>query len=87
VEIKKIVYLEPYPQKETKKILTEYHVEQAPFEGVLFNGYFRLRRNDGCNCAPTVIQSEIDGELKPFEIKFELGTCKCFRIRCRGEGS
>ena len=23
-------------------------------------------------------QSEIDGELKPFEIKFELGTCKWF---------
>ena len=25
-------------------------------------------------------QSEIDGELKPFEIKFELGTCKCFFV-------
>lgn len=23
-------------------------------------------------------QSEIDGELKPFELKFELGTCKWF---------
>ena len=23
-------------------------------------------------------QSEIDGELRPFEIKFELGTCKWF---------
>ena len=23
-------------------------------------------------------QSEIDGELKPFEIKFELGTCKWY---------
>jgi len=23
-------------------------------------------------------QSEVDGELKPFEIKYELGTCKWF---------
>lgn len=42
VGIKHIVYFEPYPMKEAKKILEDKGVEQEPFEGVTYNGYFRL---------------------------------------------
>ena len=42
VGIKSVVYFEPYPMEEAKKILTEKRVEQIPFEGVTYNGYFRL---------------------------------------------
>ena len=42
VGIKKVVYFEPYPMEEAKRILSEGHVEQQPFEGVTYNGYFRL---------------------------------------------
>lgn len=42
VGIKHLVYFEPYPQKEAKEILNANHVEQKPFEGVTFNGYFRF---------------------------------------------
>lgn len=42
VGIKHIVYFEPYPMKEAKKILRDKGVEQEPFEGVTYNGYFRL---------------------------------------------
>ena len=42
VGIKKIVYLEPYPMEEAKTILAEKSIEQVPFEGITYNGYFRL---------------------------------------------
>lgn len=42
VGIKSIVYFEPYPMEEAKKILSDKGVEQKPFEGVTYNGYFRL---------------------------------------------
>lgn len=42
VGIRHIVYFEPYPMKEAKKILTDKGVDQEPFEGVTYNGYFRL---------------------------------------------
>lgn len=42
VGIKHIVYYEPYPQQEAKEILNTHRVEQTPFEGVTFNGYFRF---------------------------------------------
>lgn len=42
VGIKHIVYFEPYPMEEAKKILQDKGVEQEPFEGVTYNGYFRL---------------------------------------------
>ncbi len=42
VGIKHIVYFEPYPMDEAKKILEDKGVEQEPFEGVTYNGYFRL---------------------------------------------
>lgn len=42
VGIKHIVYFEPYPMPEAKKILADKGVEQEPFEGVTYNGYFRL---------------------------------------------
>ncbi len=42
VGIKHIVYFEPYPMEEAKKILADKGVEQEPFEGVTYNGYFRL---------------------------------------------
>lgn len=42
VGIKQVVYFEPYPMKEAKKILTDKGVQQIPFEGVTYNGYFRL---------------------------------------------
>jgi len=43
VGIKNIVYFEPYPMKESKAILEKGHTEQTPFEGVTYNGYFRLK--------------------------------------------
>ena len=42
VGIKRIVYYEPYPQNEAKEILTSHEVEQIPFEGITYNGYFRF---------------------------------------------
>ena len=42
VGIKHIVYFEPYPMEEAKKILEDKGVIQEPFEGVTYNGYFRL---------------------------------------------
>lgn len=42
VGIKHIVYFEPYPMEEAKKILSDKGVRQEPFEGVTYNGYFRL---------------------------------------------
>ncbi|MCP4130178.1 MAG: hypothetical protein GY754_04270 [bacterium] len=43
VGIKKVVYLEPYPMPEAKKILEKNNITQESFEGVLFNGYFRFK--------------------------------------------
>ena len=45
VGITKIVYAEPYPMIEAKKILKQEGVEQISFEGVSFNGYFRVGGN------------------------------------------
>ncbi len=42
VGITQVIYLEPYPMEEAKKILSKNKVETIPFEGVLFNGYFRF---------------------------------------------
>jgi Deoxycytidylate deaminase len=42
VGIKQVIYLEPYPMLEAKKILAKNMVDAIPFEGVLFNGYFRF---------------------------------------------
>lgn len=42
VGIRHLVYFEPYPQEEAKAILQTHHVEQIPFEGITFNGYFRF---------------------------------------------
>lgn len=42
VGIRRLVYFEPYPQKEAKDILLAHKVEQSPFEGVTYNGYFRF---------------------------------------------
>lgn len=42
VGIKHVVYYEPYPQEEAKKILNDHDIKQTPFEGVSFNGYFRF---------------------------------------------
>ena len=42
VGIKKIVYFEPYPMEEAKKILNKHGITQTPFEGVTYNGYSRL---------------------------------------------
>lgn len=42
VGIKEVVYFEPYPMPEAKKILTAQKVVQTPFKGVTYNGYFRL---------------------------------------------
>lgn len=42
VGIKEIYYMEPYPQEEAKKILTDFKVKQTPFEGVSFKGYFKF---------------------------------------------
>ena len=43
VGIGTVVYLEPYPMEEAREVLTSKSVEQIPFEGVTFNGYFRFR--------------------------------------------
>ena len=45
VGITEIVYAEPYPMVEAKKILNKEEVVQNSFEGVSFNGYFRVGRN------------------------------------------
>lgn len=42
VGIKNIVYFEPYPMEEAKNILAKHKVTQIPFDGVTYNGYFRL---------------------------------------------
>jgi len=42
VGIKDIVYLEPYPMIEAKKILDENKVKSKPFEGITPRGYFRF---------------------------------------------
>lgn len=42
VGIKRIVYFEPYPMEEAKKILAEHKINQIPFEGITYNGYFKL---------------------------------------------
>jgi len=42
VGIKKIVYFEPYPVQEAKKILDSAKVEQEMFEGITFNAYFEV---------------------------------------------
>lgn len=42
VGIRRLVYFEPYPQKEAKDTLQKHKVEQIPFEGVSYNGYFRF---------------------------------------------
>lgn len=42
VGIKRVVYFEPYPMEEAKKILTDQHVCLEAFQGVTFNGYFKL---------------------------------------------
>lgn len=42
VGIKHLIYFEPYPQVEAKEILRAHRVEQTPFEGITFNGYFRF---------------------------------------------
>jgi len=42
VGITKVVYFEPYSVEESKEILGRAKVEQQPFTGVAFNGYFRL---------------------------------------------
>lgn len=42
VGIKNIIYFEPYPQTEAKAILAAHQVNQNPFEGITFNGYFRF---------------------------------------------
>lgn len=46
VGITNVVYVEPYPMKEAKEIFDKYRIKQEPFEGVLFNGYFRFPRGD-----------------------------------------
>ncbi len=40
--IKKVVYFEPYPVIEAKKILKEGKVETEPFEGVTFRAFFKF---------------------------------------------
>lgn len=42
VGIQEIVYFEPYPMEEAKKILSEKGIKQSPFQGITYNGYFRL---------------------------------------------
>lgn len=42
VGIKNIVYFEPYPMEEAKNILAKHKVNQIPFDGITYNGYFRL---------------------------------------------
>ncbi len=40
--IKKVVYFEPYPVEEAKKILREGNVETESFEGVTFRAFFKF---------------------------------------------
>ncbi len=42
VGIKKVVYFEPYPVEEAKKILKDGHVNYEPFEGVTFRAFFKF---------------------------------------------
>lgn len=42
VGIKHIVYFEPYPMEEAKKILEEHEIRQDPFDGITYNGYFKF---------------------------------------------
>lgn len=42
VGIKSVVYFEPYPMEEAKRILERENIKQIPFEGVTYQGYFRL---------------------------------------------
>jgi deoxycytidylate deaminase len=42
VGIKRIVYFEPYPQEEAKRILANQGIKQKPFEGITFRAYFRV---------------------------------------------
>lgn len=42
VGISRIVYFEPYPMEEAKQILLNKGIEQIPFQGVTYNGYFRF---------------------------------------------
>lgn len=42
VNIKKIVYFEPYPVEEAKKTLSEAGIEQEMFEGITYNSYFKV---------------------------------------------
>jgi len=42
VGITQVTYLEPYPMEDAKLILSKNKVNTTPFEGVLFNGYFRF---------------------------------------------
>lgn len=42
VGIKHIVYFEPYPMEEAKAILSSHKIEQTPFEGITYNGYFKF---------------------------------------------
>lgn len=46
VGVKEVVYLEPYPMGEAKIILTNAGIKQTPFEGVTYNGYFKLFREE-----------------------------------------
>ena len=40
--IKKVVYFEPYPVEEAKKIFKEANVISEPFEGVTFRAFFKF---------------------------------------------
>jgi len=47
VGVNKLVYFEPYPMQEAKAILEKSGITQIPFEGVTYNGYFRLKEETG----------------------------------------
>lgn len=42
VNIKKVVYFEPYPVEAAKKTLLEAGVEQVMFEGITYNSFFKV---------------------------------------------
>lgn len=42
VGISCVVYFEPYPMEEAKIIMISKGIKQVPFQGVTYNGYFRL---------------------------------------------
>jgi deoxycytidylate deaminase len=46
VGIKEVVYFEPYPQDEAKKILKNGKVKMIPFEGATHRGYFRFMEDN-----------------------------------------